>query len=103
MSEATPVWPPESNRTPSAGTNGGKEQRDVGDRARLRDAAERNAGLELLADGVGEIGRLQRRVDDAGMDHVAADLVPRELNRERLGERDQRALGGGVRVLRARE
>src|SRR5689334_22445275 len=80
----------------------GQEQRDVRDLARLSDTAERNAGLELLADGVGEIGRLQRRVDDARVDHVAADPVLSELDGERLGERDQRALGRRVGVLGAR-
>src|SRR5205823_4986136 len=62
----------------------GQKQRDVGDLARPGDAAERDARLELLADRVGEIRRLQRRVDDAGVDHVAADLVLRELDGERL-------------------
>src|ERR671935_33036 len=60
----------------------GEEQRDVGDLARLRDPAERNAGLELLPNGVREVRRLQGRVDDTRMDHVAADLVLRELDRQ---------------------
>src|SRR6267142_448695 len=59
----------------------GQEQDDVGDLPRLRDPPERDAGLELFPDRVGEIGRLERRVDDPGVDHVAADLVPGELDR----------------------
>src|ERR1700704_5358269 len=80
-----------------------QEQRDVGDLARLRDPSERDPGLELLADRVGQIRRLERRVDDPGVDHVAADLVARELDRQRLGQRDQGTLRRGVRVLRPRE
>ena len=38
-----------------------------------------------------------------GMDDVAADLVAGELDGQRLGQGDQRALGGGVGVLGARE
>src|SRR5215472_17866224 len=60
-----------------------QEQGDVGDLARLRDAPERDPGLELLADRVGQVRRLQWRVDDARVDHVAADLVARELDRQR--------------------
>src|SRR3954470_15670599 len=67
----------------------GQEQRDVRNLARLRDAAERDARLELLADGVGQVRRLKRRVHDARMDDVAADLVARELDGERLRQRDQ--------------
>src|SRR5215470_15250711 len=63
-----------------------QEQGDVRDLARLRDAPERNAGLELLADRVGQIRRLQRRVDYPRVDHVAADLVAGELDRQRLGQ-----------------
>src|SRR5688572_1383462 len=76
----------------------GQEQGDVGDLPGLGDAAERDARLELLADGVGEIRRLQRSVHDAGMNDVAADLVLRELDGQRLRQRDERALGGGVGV-----
>src|SRR5688500_3648717 len=59
----------------------GQEERHRGDLARPGDAAERNARLELAPDLVGEVRRLQRRVDDAGMDDVAADPVFRELDR----------------------
>src|SRR6266850_3237370 len=48
-----------------------EEERDVGDLPRPRDAPERNSRLELLADRVGEVGRLKRRVHDARVDHVA--------------------------------
>src|SRR5882672_2817326 len=66
-----------------------EEERDVGDLARPRDAPERDARLELLADLGRQVRRLERRVHDPGMDHVAADLVARELDRERLTERDE--------------
>src|SRR5439155_13005307 len=61
-----------------------QEQGDIGDLARLRDPPERDAGLELLADRVGQVWRLERRVDDPGVDHVATDLVAGELDRQRL-------------------
>src|SRR5215467_10904329 len=59
-----------------------QEQGDVGDLARLRDAPERDSRLELLADRISQVRRLQRRVDDAWVDDVAADLVARELDRQ---------------------
>src|SRR5438093_7550909 len=62
----------------------GQEERDVGDLARSRDSTERNAPLEFLPERVGEIRRLERRVDDAGVDDVAAHAVPRELDGQRL-------------------
>src|SRR5580765_7979245 len=73
-----------------------QEQRDIGDLARLSDPPERDARLELLPDRVGEVRRLERRVHDARVDHVAADLVARELDRQGLRERDDGALRRGI-------
>src|SRR5262245_12152937 len=53
----------------------GQEQGDGRDLARLGDAADRDARLELLTKRVGEVRRLQRGVDDARVDDVAADAV----------------------------
>src|SRR2546422_11409145 len=75
-----------------------EEQGDVGDLARLGDPSERDPGFELLPDRLGEVRRLEWRVDDPGGDHVAADLVPGELDRERFGQGDERGVRGGVRV-----
>src|SRR5438552_93753 len=50
-----------------------------------------------------EVGSLERRVHDPRMNDVAPDPVLCELDRQRLGQRDERALGGGVRVLGACE
>src|SRR6266403_4532774 len=80
-----------------------QEQGHVGDLTRLRDPSEWDAGLELLADRVGEVRGLERRVDDARVDHIAADLVAGELDRQRLGQRDQSALRRRISVLRPRE
>src|SRR5437762_1899563 len=66
----------------------GQEEGGVRDLARLADAPERDARLELRAQLVGEVRRLERRVDDAGMDDVAPDAVAGELDRQRLVERD---------------
>ena len=41
---------------------------------------------------------VHRRVGGAGRDRVDGDAVRGELDRERLGERDDRPLGGGVRA-----
>src|SRR2546425_10510933 len=99
---ATPgAWPSASRESPVHDQLGpghvrrvvaGEEQRDAGDLAGLGDAAQRDPGLELLPQRLGEIRRLQRRVDDAGMDDVAADPVLRELDGERFGQRDEAAL-----------
>src|SRR5947208_1812163 len=71
----------------------GQEQRHAGDLARRRDAAERNARLELFAERIREVRRLERRVDDARVDDVAAHTVASELDGQRLRQRDQPALG----------
>src|SRR6266581_8424047 len=52
-----------------------QEQRDIGDLARLSDPPERDARFELFPDRVGEVRRLERRVQDTRVDHVAANLV----------------------------
>src|SRR3989454_13498 len=80
-----------------------QEERHRRDLARPGDPTERDPGLELLADRLGEVRGLERRVHDPWVNDVAADLVLRELDRQRLGQRDERALRGGVRVLGARE
>src|SRR6266542_4354795 len=77
----------------------GQEERGVGDLARPADASEGDARLELRPQLVGEVRGLERCLDDAGMDDVAPDIVPGELDGERLVERDQSALGGRVGVL----
>src|SRR5205814_4525752 len=51
----------------------GQEERDVGDLARVGDPAERDPRLELLADRGREVRRLEGRVHDARVDHVAPD------------------------------
>src|SRR5256884_1802677 len=81
----------------------GQEQRHAGDLARRRDAAERNARLELFAERIREVRRLERRVDDARVDDVAAHTVASELDGQRLRQRDQPALGRRVGVLGAGE
>ena len=73
-------------------------------RTRLRVAAERDGAAERLAQLVGvarpfQVAGEQRRLGDAGAHHVDRDVVPRVLARERLGQRDQPALAGGVHGL----
>ena len=53
----------------------GQEQGDEGDLPRLGDPPEGDAGLELPAQLVGQVRRLERGVHDPGMDDVAADAV----------------------------
>ena len=62
-----------------------------------------NRRLELRPELVVEVGRLQRCLDDTRMDDIGPDLVPRELDGERLVERDEGALGRGIGVLGAGE
>src|SRR2546426_25260 len=62
----------------------GQEQRHAGDLAWRRDAAERNARLELFAERIREVRRLERRVDDARVDDVATHTVASELDGQRL-------------------
>ena len=69
----------------------------------LADAAQRYARVELGSELGREVRRLQRSLDDAGVDDVGADLIFRELDGQRFVQGDQRALGRGVRVLGACE
>src|SRR5215831_4598098 len=55
---------------------GGEEERGAGDVPGLTDAPEGNRRLELRPELVVEVGRLQRGLDDAGVDDVRADAVP---------------------------
>src|SRR2546427_1108576 len=80
-----------------------QEERHRRELARPGDPTERDRGLALLADRLGEVRGLERRVHDPRVNDVAPDPVLGELDRQRLGQRDERALRGGVRVLGARE
>src|SRR4029453_6154001 len=76
---------------------GGEVEAAGGDVIRRAEAAERSGFDPLARDvGIGMAGDGHRRVDEARMDRVHADLVGRVLDRRRLGKDAHRALGGMV-------
>src|SRR5438094_1035001 len=78
------------------GGGGRGEEEDGGcDLVGTGEAAERDLPRELVAPRLGHAGH-ELRVDQARGDRVHRDAEARHLARQRLGERDQPALRGGV-------
>src|SRR2546427_10495703 len=80
-----------------------QEERHRRDLARPGDPTERDPGLELLAERVGEVWGLERRGHDPRGNDVAAGPGLREPDPQGPGQRDERAPRGGGRAPGPRE